>query len=447
MTADVTTHDARAARWAAMHHPAGPAWLHALRRAAYERFEALGFPSTRTEAWRHTDVARIARGTFATPDAMVPAAAARLADRVLLPGVGPRLVFVNGRFAPGPSAVSALPPGAVVMSLASALAAPPAWLEAHYGRVAATDAHAFTALATALATDGAVVYLPRGAAIADPVQVVFLSTGGGAAAVEWHARVLVVAEEGARATLVEVHAGDGAGFSNTVSELVLAPGAAVDHVKVQVLPPGALHTASTCAQLGRDARCNSASFAFGAALARNEFEAAFTAPGGECTLDGLWIGSGTQHLDNQTFVDHAQPDCQSRQLYKGILTGSAHGVFTGRVLVRADAQRTSAHQTNRNLLLSEGALVDTRPQLEILADDVQCTHGATIGRLDEESLFYLRSRGIGTADARAMLVRAFAQEVVSRVRPEGVRAGIEGILLAHLPGAADVAAAAEGSPS
>lgn len=435
MTSDVTTHDTRPARWAEVCSQPAPAWLQALRRTAYARFEALGFPSTRDEEWRHTDVARIARGTFAASGAPFAAGAMAHVEAAFLPAAGPRLVFVNGRFAPALSAPAALPPGVIVASLGAVLAAPAPWLEAHYGRVAGIESHAFTALGTALATDGVVVFLPRGAVLTEPVQVVFWTGGAGAAdraAPESHARLLVVAEDAAQACIVEVHAGQGASFSNTVSELVLGAAARVDHVKLQVLPAGALHTARACVRMGRDARCNSAAFAFGGALARNEFEVAFAGPGGECALDGLWIGTGTQHLDSRTLVDHAVPHCTSRQLYKGILAGAAHGVFNGRVVVRPQAQQTSAHQTNRNLLLSESALVDTKPQLEILADDVQCTHGATIGRLDEESLFYLRSRGIGVQAARDLLVAAFAHEVVARVRPEGLQAAIEPAVAAYL---------------
>ena len=447
MTAGVTTHDARAARWAAARGQAAPAWLQALRRTAYERFETLGFPAVRDEAWRHTDVARIARGAFTAPDLMIPAAAAELAARWTLDLDGPRLVFVNGRFATHLSAAGPLPPGVVVGSLGAALGTHAPWLEAHYGRVAAPELQAFTALGTALALDGAVVYVPPGVILTEPVRVLFLSCGAAGTAMETHTRLLVVAGEAAQVDVVEVHAGEGPGFSNVVSELVLAAGAQVGHTKVQSLPLEALHTARTCDALGRDARCRSWSFAFGAALARNEFEVAFEAPGGDCALDGLWIGSGTQLLDNQTFVDHAHPHCTSRQLYKGILVDAARGVFNGRVLVRPNAQQTSAHQTNRNLLLSENALVDTKPQLEIFADDVQCTHGATIGRLDDESLFYLRSRGIGVPEAQALLVRAFAHEVVSRVRPEGLRAGIERVLSARLPVVTAALPAVEGSRS
>jgi Fe-S cluster assembly protein SufD len=264
---------------------------------------------------------------------------------------------------------------------------------------------------------------------APPVRIVFLTSG---TAVESHARVLAVVEDGAQADVIEVHAGEGGGFTNVVTEIVAGPGAHVGHLKLQRLPAEALHIARTSATLARDARFTSVGLAFGAALARNEVAVRFTAPGGECTLDGLWLGDRNQHLDQQTYVDHAQPHCSSRQLYKGVLGGTARGVFYGRVLVRQEAQQTSAHQTNRNLLLSETALVDTKPQLEIFADDVQCTHGATIGRLDPDAMFYLRSRGLPVPEAQDLLLQAFAYEILERVEPASVRAEIEAVLATRL---------------
>jgi Fe-S cluster assembly protein SufD len=315
-----------------------------------------------------------------------------------------------------------------VQSMAAALAAGDPAVEQHLGRVATIDDHPFTALNTALLEDGAFVHVARCVVVEDPIQLVFLSVphASDVAPFETHPRVLVVADEGSQAVVAESWAGSGAYLSNVVTEIAVGPRALVTHCKVQRESKTGFHVARVRAALKRDARFDSYVLAFGSAIARNEVDVVFEAEGGECRLGGLYAVAGKQLSDNQTFVDHAQPHCTSNQLYKGVLTGESRAVFNGRVAVRQDAQKTVAHQTNRNLLLSERALVDTKPQLEIYADDVQCTHGATIGRLQEDQVFYLRSRGIGEADATDILMQAFARDVVSHAHPEVVRAALEG---------------------
>jgi Fe-S cluster assembly protein SufD len=251
-------------------------------------------------------------------------------------------------------------------------------------------------------------------------------------------RVVVVAGANSEASLVELYAGaeGGSSFTNAVTEVVLGENARLNHYKLQAEPDAAFHIASLHAELARDSRLASHAFSLGGALTRNEVSSVFAGEGGECVLNGLYVGRGTQHLDNRTDLDHAVPRCTSRELYKGVLDGRSRGTFHGRVLVRQDAQRTDASQTNRNLLLSEEALVDTRPQLEIFADDVKCAHGAAVGRLDEQALFYLRARGIPKAEAERLLTYAFASELVGAVTLEPLRARVEQFLSARLPGGA-----------
>jgi Fe-S cluster assembly protein SufD len=426
--------EARAARAADVLRRPSPAWLRDVRRQAFERFEALGWPTTRHEDWRQTDVRGLSRAHF-----VIAGAAAMHADRdaiapVALPGLGgPALVFVNGRWAHDGGAPGALPRGVRIEPLGAALAADGVGLEAHFGRLTASAANPFVALNTALAEDGVLVVLPTGTRLERPIEVLFLSDGRrGEAGIEMHPRVLIVAGEGSEATVVEVHAGGPGSFANVVTEIAVGAGAGITHWVVQRSATDAFHMGRVQARLDRDSRFVSGTLQMGAALARNEVDVVFGAEGGDCQLDGLFVAGGQQHIDVRTNVDHAQPNCASRQLYKGVLGDRAHGVFNGRIVVRKDAQKTAAHQTNRNVILSEAALVDTKPQLEIYADDVQCTHGATIGRLDEDALFYLRSRGIGARDAHALLVHAFVHEIVSRVRPAALQPGLDAALAPRL---------------
>lgn len=407
------------------------AWLQDRRRAAWERFEMLGFPTTRLEAWRTTDVAPLAATAFApAPRAQATTAAV---DAIAVAGLaGPRLVFVNGRWVPALSRLEGLPPGVRITTLANALngggsGLPGALLETHLARVAGFETESFTALNTALFEDGALIHLSGGSFLGPPIQILFLAVTppGAGSPFEIHPRVLVVAEAGASAEIVEIHAGDGTTFSNPVTEIVAAENGAIAYTRLQRDSQTAFHVGRVRVRLGRDARFTSRSLAFGAALARTEIEVELGGEGAECALYGLYAAGGRQHTDNRTRVEHARPHCTSTQLYKGVLAGESRGIFNGMVLVAKDAQKTDARQTNRNLLLSDGALADTKPQLEIYADDVRCTHGATIGRLDEAAVFYLRSRGIEAAAARDILTHAFAREVVEGASPPALRAALE----------------------
>lgn len=414
----------------------GAGWLRAVRRAAFARFTALGFPSARDEAWRGTDVSALGRLRCEDPVAGTGAAAPEL-QPWMLSETAATMVFVDGCFDARASRLEALAPGLRVRSLAAALRHGTPALEAHLTRHASYADHAFTALNTALFDDGACIEIEPGRVVAAPIQVLFVTSGR---AVQTQPRVLVVAGEASQASLVESHAAlhEGAGFTNAVTEIVLAPGAVFAHARIQEEAAQSYHIATLQAQLDRDSRLDSDIVALGGRLSRNEVNVAFGGPGGDAGLRGLYAAGGSQHTDLQTFVDHATPQCSSRQLYKGILGGQARGVFNGRVRVRPAAQKTDARQTNRNLLLTEEALVDTKPQLEIHADDVRCTHGATIGRLDEDALYYLRSRGIGLEAARGMLLRAFAGEVLAGLGVAPLRSRLEAVLEARLAALVEV---------
>ncbi len=392
-----------------------------LRRSAIARFDELGFPTARTEDWRFTSVTPLLRTVFQPSTPAHPGLDVGALAHVAGMDTPCRLVFVNGLYAPDLSALPALPRGVLLSSLAAALDSHAEQVEAHLGRHAHFDENAFTALNTAFFRDGAFLALPRNAVFEQPVYLVFLSTAESSQVA--HVRNLVVAGSGSQASLVEVYAGLGNGvyFTSAVTEIVAEDGAILDHCKVQQEGPGAFHFANTQVRQGRASSFTSTFAGFGGQWVRNEVRARLDAEGCECTLNGLYQASGKQHVDNHTVIDHAQPHCASHELYKGILDGQAHGVFNGKIFVRPDAQKTDAKQTNQTLLLSEDATINTKPQLEIYADDVKCTHGATVGQLDAEALFYLRTRGIGTNEARSLLTFAFANDVLGRIKVEPLR--------------------------
>lgn len=415
---------------------ADPVWLRTLRQEGLARLSQAGFPTTRHEAWKYTDVAPIVSRPFvpAWPGKRVHLEA--WVEQLALPG--PRLVFVDGRFAPELSSLDGLPAGVRVKSLREAIQEDGEALEAVLGQQARAGAHPFVALNAALLEEGVFLRVAPGTVAALPVQLLFLVSGDGVAQVLAAPRIVVDVGANAEAALVECYGGEegGGSFTNAVTEVVLGENARLHHYKLQAETEGAFHLASLHAQQARDSRLASHAFSLGGALARNEVFSVFGGEGGECVLNGLYVGRGTQHLDHRTDLDHAVPRCTSRELYKGVLDGRSRGTFHGRVLVRPEAQRTDATQSNRNLLLSEEALVDTRPQLEILADDVKCAHGAVVGRLDEQALFYLRSRGIPRPEAEQLLTYAFASEVIGAVSLEPLRARVERLVAERLLGVA-----------
>ena len=433
-----------------------PAWLKRVRSEGLAHLQRLGLPTNRDEAWKYTRLAPLTEGTFVpageargagrAEGTFVPAEATRgagglsaVVERLGLPG--PRLVFVDGRLAPELSSVAGLPRGLTLKPLRDALREDGELLESVLGQRALASEAAFTALNAALLEDGALLRLAPGTVSEVPVQLLFLTRGD--APVLASPRIIVLAGESSEATLVETYAsasldgtGAGATFTNTVTEVTLGDNASLHHYKLQAEADAAVHVGGLHVRQGRDSRFASHAFSFGGALARNEVHAAFAGEGGDATLNGLYVGRGTQHLDNSTALDHAVPRCTSRELYKGVLDDHSRGTFHGLIRVRPDAQRTDSRQQNRNLLLSESAQADARPQLEILADDVKCAHGAAVGRLDAAALFYLRSRGIPQAEAERLLTYAFAREVVEAVPAGPVRDRVEGLLALKLPGAA-----------
>jgi Fe-S cluster assembly protein SufD len=416
-----------------------PSWLRAARQAALERFQAAGFPTTREEDWRFTSVAPIARATFRPAPDREPGRVSTQDIAALTFGQseGHRVVFVDGRYAPELSSTGRAE-GVQIHGLREVVEREPQSLQHLLGGVASAPAP-FTALNTALFDDGAFVHVPAGVTLTAPVHVVFYSTGGDGEQTASYPRLLVAAGRTSQITLVESYGGpEGARYlTNAVTDVVAEDGAVVDHYKVQRESTSAYHVGRLRVRQGRGSNVSSHSIALGAALARNDVDQVFLAEGGECVLNGLFMGNGTQHLDTHTRIDHAHPHCTSRELYKGVLDGRARGVFVGRVLVRPGASKTDALQTNKNLLLSREALVDSLPQLEILTDDVKCKHGSTTGQLDPLALFYLRSRGISEAAARSLLVYAFASDLVGRVKVKALRAGLEQYLQSHLPSPLD----------
>jgi len=416
---------------------ARPAWLAAARRTAIERFRTLGFPTRRDEDWHFTSAAPIVEAEF-TP--LRGAAGASTGVDVRPHELEPflfgrpdwsRLVFVDGQFVAELSNTT-VPDRVRLASLAEAIDAGPSLVRAQLSSIADIERNAFAALNTALFTDGAFVHVPAGVSLDEPLHVLYVSTAEAAKGVSYP-RTLVVVGDRARASLVEsyVAVGDATYFTNAVTELRLGEGAHLAHVRVQRESNRSYHVGLSQAQQARDSRYTSFSFATGAALSRANIYTSLAGQGAEVTLDGLYLVDGTQHVDHQTRIEHVAPHCSSHEVYKGILDGSAHGVFNGKVYVHPEAQKTDGKQTNNNLLLSADAQVDTKPQLEIFADDVKCTHGATVGRLDEVALFYLKSRGLPADTARTLLTYAFAADVLQRIADSAVRETLQQVVRAR----------------
>ncbi len=414
-----------------------PEAIQKLRRDGLDRFSSLGFPTTRQEAWRKTNVRRIARGAFARSDVLTVNAASdreRIAP-FAMPGVY-ELVFVGGRRVPTLERSSAsLPEGVIATSLAEALVAHPDLVIEHVGRFAPIDEHPFAALNQAWLEDGAFVYVPRGVVVETPIHVLFLGQQDGDQATVAHPRNVFIAEENSQVTVIEDYAGFSGDtyFTCPVTEIVARQSGVIDHYKLQQESADAFHVSMQQSHQARSSNVFSHSISHGAALARNDIRAMLDGEGIECTLNGLYLARGEQHVDHHMWVDHAKPNCHSYELYKGVLEDKARAIFNGTIHVHKDAQKTDAKQSNRNLLLSENALVSSNPQLIIYADDVRCTHGSTTGHLEEEAIFYLRSRGIGEEAAKSLLTYAFAAEVLQEIRLERIRKDLEEFLFTRLP--------------
>ena len=351
--------------------PSADPWVQSLRDSAFQRFTGLGFPTPHDEEWRFTNVAPITRQDWrvSTPASSVPEAA-----------------------------------------------------RDHLARYA-SQSNPFAALNTAFLSSVRFLQVPRGAVLDQPVEITHQAPPDAAA----HPRTLILVAAGAQCAIVETYRGQGRYFTNAVTEIVVGENAIVDHYRLQLESPEAFHVSTTQAQLGRGAAFSTHSISLGGTLVRNDV-GAILSEGTEATLNGLYIANGSQHVDHHTVIDHARPHGTSHELYKGILDGRATAVFNGRIIVRKDAQKTDSKQTNKNLVLSDEAVINTKPELQILADDVRCTHGATIGQLDAESMFYLQSRGIARPDARNLLIYAFAQDIADRIKLPALRDTLERIL-------------------
>jgi len=414
--------------------PQQPAWLLPLRKAGMARFAELGFPTVHDEDWRFTNIAPLAKLPFKPAvDSADEAAKTALEKYVFAHLPGSRLVFVNGHFHAALSSVGKLPGGVKVTSLAAALKTDSAFIEQQLGRLALTDDNSFAALNQAFFLDGGFVHIPANQSVEEPVQLVFVSTTGHSGDTV-QPRNLVIAGPGSKATIIESYlaADSAAYFTNAVTEIVAGDNAVLEHVKFQDEAPDAFHLATIAGKLGRTSHVNVHSFALGAKLSRNNIRAKLAGEGLECILNGLYLTRGEQLADHHMIVEHAQPHCASHEYFNGILDDKSKGVFHGRIYVHPVAQKTDAKQTNKNLLLSDDATADTKPQLEIYADDVKCTHGATVGQLNDESIFYLRSRGLSEDAARRMLIHAFAGEIIARVKHAAVREELDKVIWERL---------------
>lgn len=407
--------------------PAAPlAWFNDLRAHAVDRVSALTVPTTRDEDWRFTDISPLTKISF-QPARTSAALQASDIGRFARPEASARLTFIDGVYAPAHSFNRS---GIEVGSLAAGLAQHGALLQNHLGRHARFDANAFAALNTAFLNDGAMVVVPRNTALTGPVHLLFIATQAMAAS---HPRCLVVAGSGSGALVLEDYVAlqDAAYFTNAVTEIAIADNASINHVRVQREGKEAFHIANCAVALGHSSRYESVSVAFGARLSRYNLNVAQAAEGAECQIDGLALINGSQLADTHTEIDHAHPHGVSRQQHKCIVDGAAHAVFNGKIMVRHGAQQTNSSQSSRNLLLSPRARVDTKPQLEIFADDVKCAHGATVGQLDADEVFYLKSRGLSENVARNLLTYAFGAEIIDRIAIESLKRELEQTVLAQ----------------
>ena len=405
-----------------------PKWLAPVRKAGLASFADQGFPTLHDEDWRFTNVAPIAKLNFQlAKEVSVNGAETKLIDESAFAKLsGHRLVFVNGFFCAKLSSLKPVAGGVRIENLSAALAKDSALIEKHLGKYAHTASNTFAALNQAFFTDGAFIFVPAGVEVAEPVQLIYISSAkqNGETILP---RNLVIAEANSKLTVVEsyISTGNVAYFTNAVTEILAGESARVEHVKLQDEATDAFHIATIAGEFGRTSNVTVHSFALGAKLSRTNIRTKLAGEGLECILNGLYLTRGEQLADHHMIVEHAQPHCASHEYFNGILDDKSKGIFHGRIYVHPIAQKTDAKQTNKNLLLSDDATADTKPQLEIYADDVKCTHGATIGQLNDESIFYLRSRGIGTDTARQMLIHAFAGEIIERIKCEPAREVID----------------------
>ena len=401
--------------------------IHSIRRAAIAKFAELGLPTTKNEEWRFTNVSAIAGREF-TPVLKGDHGIGKEAIESFLFRTAHRLVFINGHYSDELSSVGSMPKGVMVGNLSAMMRKNPELVSGYLSKYASFEDDAFIALNTAFVRDGAFIQIPDGVQFDDPIHLLFVSDARDGMMIS--PRNLMIVGKNSQLSIVEsfLSLTETVYLTNAVTEVSLDEESVLEHDKLQNEGMGAFHISATTVHQKEKSNYTSNTLAMGGAIVRNTLKAVLDGEYSECTLNGLSLGTGSQLIDHHTVIDHAKPNCASHELYKAILDGSSHGVFNGKIFVRQDAQKTDAKQTNKTLLLSDTAVIDTKPQLEIFADDVKCTHGATVGQLDEEQVFYLRSRGIDRTSARDMLTFAFAGDVVSRVHNEALRNQLESLV-------------------
>ena len=404
--------------------------LQTLRKTAITDFDRLGYPTTADEAWKSVNLSSLTTPDF-QPATSVDIDPATLEPFIYTDQQGLRLVFINGHYSADHSSTSDLPSGVTIDSLAKHHDNP--LVQEHLGKVASTSDLAFTALNTAFLFDGAFIHIPRNVILDTPLHLLFI-TADATTPIASHPRTLVIAESNSQLSLTETFAGLNTAkyLTNSVTEIIAQDNAHIDHVRLELEGDQSLHIANLKANLGRSSNLVSHNFTLGGAFIRNDISAHLIGEGSEATVNGFYVLEDDQHLDNYTLLEHAEPHCPSHELYKGILGGSARAIFRGKIHVHQKAQHTDAYQQNENILLSDNARVNAKPQLEIYADEVKCSHGATIGQLDENALFYLQARGISKPEAKRILLRAFADDVVNRVAYEPTKSHLSELIDAKL---------------
>jgi Fe-S cluster assembly protein SufD len=415
-----------------------PPWLRQVRQQALSRFSELGFPTARrgNERWKYTNVGPIANAAFGYPFHVSSVVKAADIQRVApWHDSWTSVVFVNGRYSRTLSAAPVALDGARVTNLAEAVLADGDVIEKHLARHATFEDDGFTALNTAFLQDGAFVHLPEGESLPSPLHLIFVTTGD-AQAIASYPRTFIVAGANSRLTVIETYVSLSPSryFTDAVTEIVLSDGAQVEHYRLLLERADAFHVGTSRVYQSRDSTFSSTTFARGAAVGRNDFRVLLDGPGSSCFLNGLYVTSGTQHIDNYINIDHAKPHTTSRLYYRGILDGASRAVFGGIVLVRPGAVKVDSHQEDKNLILSEEAEVDSKPSLEIYADDVKCGHGATAGTVAEDAIFYMRSRGLDPETATAFLIKGFASEIIDAVRVRPLRSYLGRLVWRALPG-------------
>lgn len=404
-------------------------FIHSKRKEALSNFSRLDFPTIKDEEWKYTSIAPLLKYNF-VPSYEKKEVSKDFVKSLLFDEMEHNLiVFINGRYSAEHSDLLNLPEGVIVGSIADEMKKKNEILLKHFGKYADSQNHIFTALSTAYTEDGAFIYVPAGKIVEEPIHIISITTSG-TEKILTQPRNLFISEKNSQVTIIEHYASEEENiyFTNAVTEIVAEENAVVDHIKLQEESKKAFHIARMEVDQERSSNFSSHLISTGAELTRNDFNARFNDEGGECTLNGLYMIDGTQLFDAHTLMDHAKPHCNSHEHYKGILDDKSRGVFNGKVIVRQDAQKTNAFQENNNILLSDEALVNTKPQLEIFADDVKCSHGATIGQMDDDAKFYLKSRGIGEEASKGILLHAFASDVVTSIKIETIRNYVEKLI-------------------